>query len=347
MAPDFSAQVLVDRAKKTDNAQRADERIRRGWTGVDAKNDVRCGSPGGTPSSNVSPACGAGSLRICSRISWDDSPFPTQVMARLDRLALGPERPFPHHGHQLLWWLQATYWAVVHGWSYCGETLLAERLGRAVAHGPTPTAAAGDNVPRGVRTIGVHVRRGDACERWAETTGEVQQRSGAVASRGRPCYPSHLYVAAVETLVATYPEISSVVVASDSQSAINDLVANLTRPTVSRHPLRVTFIPANRIKYDAQSFIERRRFNASNALDVTLDMAADLRLLVQECDAFVGTAASWVSRVMLLAIGGGNAVERGRLPGLPPHVFLDRPFGAVTWETDRSAWHCKSPRVVH
>ena len=89
------------------------------------------------------------------------------------------------------------------------------------------------------------------------------------------------------------------------------------------------------------------RFNASNALDVTLDMAADLRLLVQECDAFVGTAASWVSRVMLLAIGGGNAVERGRLPGLPPHVFLDRPFGAVTWETDRSAWHCKSPRVVH
>ena len=347
MAPDFSAQVLVDRAKKTDNAQRADERIRRGWTGVDAKNDVRCGSPGGTPSSNVSPACGAGSLRICSRISLDDSPFPTQVMARLDRLALGPERPFPHHGHQLLWWLQATYWAVVHGWSYCGETLLAARLRRAVAHGPTPTAAAGDNVPRGVRTIGVHVRRGDACERWAETTGEVQQRSGAVASRGRPCYPSHLYVAAVETLVATYPEISSVVVASDSQSAINDLVANLTRPTVSRHPLRVTFIPANRINYDAQSFIERRRFNASNALDMTLDMAADLRLLVQECDAFVGTAASWVSRVMLLAIGGGNAVERGRLPGLPPHVFLDRPFGAVTWETDRSAWHCKSPRVVH
>ena len=52
-------------------------------------------------------------------------------MARLDRLALGPERPFPHHGHQLLWWLQATYWAVVHGWSYCGETLLAARLRRA------------------------------------------------------------------------------------------------------------------------------------------------------------------------------------------------------------------------
>ena len=75
---------------------------------------------------------------------------------------------------------------------------------------------------------------------------------------------------------------------------------------------------------------------------------------------------SWVSRLALLAslraaiivsnapdslvdfhaaIGGGAASERGKLPGLPPVVLLDRPYRAVTWETERGGWHCRAPGV--
>ena len=55
---------------------------------------------------------------------------------------------------------------------------------------------------------------------------------------------------------------------------------------------------------------------------LTLPLAsivADLEVL-GACDAIVGTAASWVSRLIFLLIIG----ETGRTP---PHVFLDQRFG--------------------
>ena len=48
-------------------------------------------------------------------------------------------------------------------------------------------------------------------------------------------------------------------------------------------------------------------------------IVADLEVL-GSCDAMVGTAASWVSRLIFLLIIG----ETGRTP---PHVFLDQRFG--------------------
>ena len=41
--------------------------------------------------------------------------------------------------------------------------------------------------------------------------------------------------------------------------------------------------------------------------------------LIQHADAFVGTAASWTSRVALLAIVGESGA-------LPPFVTVDRPL---------------------
>ena len=49
-------------------------------------------------------------------------------------------------------------------------------------------------------------------------------------------------------------------------------------------------------------------------------IVADLEVL-GSCDAMVGTAASWVSRLIFLLIVGAT----GRAP---PHVFLDQWFGA-------------------
>ena len=48
-------------------------------------------------------------------------------------------------------------------------------------------------------------------------------------------------------------------------------------------------------------------------------IVADLEVL-GSCDAIVGTAASWVSRLIFLLIVGNT----GRTP---PHVFLDQRFG--------------------
>ena len=61
---------------------------------------------------------------------------------------------------------------------------------------------------------------------------------------------------------------------------------------------------------------------------VFASLYADLDLLAG-ADAFVGTAASWISRLALLAIAG----EAG---SLPPHEFLDMPLGSV-WTMARVA----------
>lgn len=50
-------------------------------------------------------------------------------------------------------------------------------------------------------------------------------------------------------------------------------------------------------------------------------MLADLELL-SRADAFVGTSASWVSRLALLAIIGEQAA-------IPPFALLDAPFLCV------------------
>ena len=69
-----------------------------------------------------------------------------------------------------------------------------------------------------------------------------------------------------------------------------------------------------------KDFIESR--NQRGELDRALTYAsivADLEVL-GSCDAIVGTAASWVSRLIFLLIVGNT----GRTP---PHVFLDQRFG--------------------
>ena len=69
-----------------------------------------------------------------------------------------------------------------------------------------------------------------------------------------------------------------------------------------------------------RNFIESR--NQRGELDRALTYAsivADLEVL-GSCDAIVGTAASWVSRLIFLLIVGNT----GRTP---PHVFLDQRFG--------------------
>ena len=85
------------------------------------------------------------------------------------------------------------------------------------------------------------------------------------------------------------------------------------------HGLRCSRLGRCQPRY-TRDFIEAR--NRRGELDTALAFAsivADLEVL-GACDAIVGTAASWVGRLIFLLIIG----ETGRTP---PHVFLDQRFG--------------------
>ena len=72
----------------------------------------------------------------------------------------------------------------------------------------------------------------------------------------------------------------------------------------------------------AARYIEERRAAGEVPLELALgSMLADLELL-SRADAFVGTSASWVSRLALLAIIGEKAA-------IPPFALLDAPFLCV------------------
>ena len=64
-----------------------------------------------------------------------------------------------------------------------------------------------------------------------------------------------------------------------------------------------------------------RRDDVAAAARTYASIVADLEVL-GSCDAIVGTAASWVSRLIFLLIVGNT----GRTP---PHVFPDQRFGGL------------------
>jgi hypothetical protein len=60
-------------------------------------------------------------------------------------------------------------------------------------------------------------------------------------------------------------------------------------------------------------------------------LMAELRLL-SDADAFVGTAKSWVSRLVFLMISG-------RKSAIPPFIWLDQPFGCLNTHCSRDLVH--------
>ena len=66
---------------------------------------------------------------------------------------------------------------------------------------------------------------------------------------------------------------------------------------------------------------ERNARGELNRAEVLSGLFADMRLL-SAADAFVGTAGSWTSRILLLSIIG----ERARVP---PFFMVDAPLGSL------------------
>ena len=201
------------------------------------------------------------------------------------------------------------------------------RLGRCA--GPTIAAP----------TIAVHIRRGDACERWAPPARR------AVVGEGRPCYHTRHYAQAVRAIVDTWhgggepPRSARVLVASDSPTAVAEMRRELAAargdagPHVSVGAVRMprgagwggaregsvlgAGESAARLEFIEKRY-ERGLVNRTAALGGAL---ADL-LLLRTANGFVGTASSWFSRLVLLAIVGERAA-------VPPFAMIDQPLRRV------------------
>ena len=129
-------------------------------------------------------------------------------------------------------------------------------------------------------------------------------------------------------LAERYDKDVAAFVASDSEEAVEEFVSLVPTGRVSVFVQVFDRVRATgkdlpnlgKSTDDTSNFIEAR--NQRGELDRALTYAsivADLEVL-GACDAIVGTAASWVSRLIFLLIVGNT----GRTP---PHVFLDQRFG--------------------
>ena len=255
-----------------------------------------------------------------------------------------------------LWWAGQLVRHVRAALGPCARAAMAEERRRLVVLAEGGWRRAGDGgASRTIRrserplTIAVHMRRGDACERWARRGDGMQNK----AVGGRPCYAAAEYMAAVHALVASVRhgggelarrvgggdgavaggERVRLLVASDSEKAAAELAVLAQREGIELVHLQGrrgagwggVDEGANVGKSGsaaAKEFIEAR--NSRGIVDrraVLGSLLADLELL-SEAHAFVGTAASWTSRITLLAIIG----ERGVVP---PFALVDRPLGQL------------------
>ncbi|KAL1530559.1 hypothetical protein AB1Y20_001460 [Prymnesium parvum] len=186
-------------------------------------------------------------------------------------------------------------------------------------------------------TLAVHVRRGDACVRWA-------RRGDSTLDRGRPCYAAGEYMAVVRALLAKARQGEGklarlaagrvrLLIASDSESVADEMAALAASDGIELVQLRGdrgagwggaregANIGKNMTAAAAEFIEARNERGLVDRVAVLGSFLADLTLLGQ-AHAFVGTAASWTSRVILLSIIG----ERGVVP---PFAFVDKPLGRL------------------
>ena len=209
-------------------------------------------------------------------------------------------------------------------------------------------------------TVAIHVRRGDACERWAADASSGR-RDVSSKRNGRPCFRANDYLRGAHAVLSMLYKSRSqvdvappdsvqaarlsmpwrgavILLASDSPHVAEELLYLIRSapPSDGWQALRVVDVSRGigwgaaaegiNLGKDREaakaSFIETR--NAAGLINRTAVFAslfADLALLSMG-QGFVGTAASWTSRLILLALAG----ERN---AIPPFALLDKPLGRL------------------
>ena len=245
----------------------------------------------------------------------------------VDLLGMHGELPAQGATAASLWWAGQLARLALRSIGACGAPLPIRTM-RAIS----------STEPRqGSGTIGMHVRRGDACNRFARdgeawragaaARSKAQAVTGPMVSGLRPCFSVRSYMRAAEALRERYGA-RRIVLATDSNAVVTEM---------GRQSSRAGF-DLDFVIYDRQGvggaenatvglrpkqaealFIEKR-----SGVDVKLtyeSFRAELALLA-EADSFVGTAVSIISVLALLCIIGSTGQLR-------PYILLDQPLGAV------------------
>ena len=186
--------------------------------------------------------------------------------------------------------------------------------------------------------IAMHIRRGDACERWSSTPGDL--------AKPRPCYTTDLYFKAAVTMKNAYGS-DQILLATEDEGTIAE-----AKEFCDKHGFRLYYLKYNRKPFDVKDeiakqrekveagevtpeieklFIEEKDMSASDQRSVTLSLFADIKFL-SNANMLIGTSTSWVSRILWMVIGGTHEQ-------IPPFTFIDSPFvnrklgSDITWES--------------
>jgi hypothetical protein len=258
-----------------------------------------------------------------------------------------------------LWWA-----SVLVGWM----TASLGPCGRSIRDSALSTAGveAGREAAGCSREVAVHMRRGDACERWATLgDGRLDPEGDCGGAVGRPCFGAAVYLQGIRWVLRHVRGKGgkgdgkgdgrgdgrcgvALRLASDSASAVAELrgglggglgggrlgaarlihleassrgtgwggVAELRPGATRRHA------PADFIESRAARGLVNRSAAAATGLQ-------DLSLLREAASShggagFVGSAASWFSRLAYLVVAG-------RAPLLPPFAMVDGPWQELWW----------------
>ena len=162
------------------------------------------------------------------------------------------------------------------------------------------------------RTIGVHIRHGDACNSEYKIAGSFE----------RTCYPFEVYMAKVEELMETYGKDYEVFLATDDQEVI--------AKTASYPHIEFRHLPTDRSVYEklGVGIIESQPEGSFDYDTAAKDVWRDLWALAT-CEILVG---SFVSNLFQIALELGIA-RRGHFV---PYVSLETswldPYLGGTWE---------------
>jgi len=155
-------------------------------------------------------------------------------------------------------------------------------------------------------SLAVHIRQGDSC------VGTL-----ARSTPGRRCDDLGDYVSATTTMLRKYPQLRSVVVASDSNESLRMFAANISLQTEVRVVMSAALTFGDELRKAGTTFESHsRRQRYEDEWVPFLDYLTDLHAMA-DCDALIGKF-SWNTDRMVLAL----MAYRRRC--IPPYLSLDR-----------------------
>jgi hypothetical protein len=164
--------------------------------------------------------------------------------------------------------------------------------------------------------ISMHVRRGDACGRWAKDgDGRITRLFK------RPCYKLAVYMQAAAKMRREYG-CTTILLATDSADVQKEAVAHYPEYNWIWHDFDREMVGGTE-GHDGMSkglaFIEKREAAGKLNNDVVVTSAlGDLQLLSRG-DMFIGSSLSVYTRLAFLLI-------QGRRGPMPPFHFVDAPY---------------------